>query len=70
MTESKKRHCVTAISRLTGERVIVSGACSKENAETIRARLMATKPGKRAYTYPLVVEYPTQLNLFTKKVDL
>ena len=70
MTESKKDYCVTAISRLTGERVIVSGRCSKENADQIRARLMATKPGKRPYTYPLTVEYPKQLNLFTKDVDL
>lgn len=65
-----KKYCVTAINRLTGQREIISGACSKENADAIRARMMATKPGKRPYTYPLTVEYPKQLNLFTKQLDL
>lgn len=60
-----KRYCVTGINRLTGEREIISPPCSYENANTIRARLMATKPQKRAYTRPQTAEYPKQLNLFT-----
>lgn len=38
MNENKK-YCVTAINRLTGQREIISGACNKENADAIRARL-------------------------------
>lgn len=65
-----KRYCVTAINRLTGERQIISTPCSRENADAIRARLVKTKPGKRPYTNPLTVEYPKQLNLFTKTLDV
>ena len=65
-----RKYCVTAINRLTGQREIISGACSKENADAIRARLMATKSGNRPYTHPQTVEYPKQLNLFTKDLDV
>ena len=66
----ERKYCVTAISRLSDKREIVSVPCSKAEAEKIRARLMATKPGNRPYTRPEVSEYPQQLNLFTKQLDV
>lgn len=65
-----KRYCVTAINRLSGEREIISQPCNREDANAIHARLVKTKPEKRPYTYPLTVEYPKQLNLFTKTLDV
>lgn len=65
-----KRYCVTAVNRLTGQREIITPPCSLENANAICYRMKETKAKKRSYTYPKAVEYPKQLNLFTKKLDL
>lgn len=65
-----KRYCVTAINRLTGEREIISPPCSYERANAIRIHLMVIKPGKRPCINPRTMEYPKQLNLFTKNLDV
>lgn len=65
-----KKFCITAINRLTGMREIISQPCSRDEADAIRARLMSTKSEKRPYTQPQTAEYPQQLNLFTKQLDV
>lgn len=51
-------------------REIISQPCSRDEADAIRARLMSTKSEKRPYTQPQTAEYPQQLNLFTKQLDV
>ena len=66
----KKDFCLTAINRLTGERERISGHLTKSKAESERARLVTIRPEKRPYIYPLVAEYPKQLNLFSNNLDV
>lgn len=66
----KKDFCVTAINRLTGEREIISGHLTKSKAGIERAHLIAIRPEKRPYIYPLTAEYPKQLNLFSNNLDV
>ncbi len=54
-TETKKKYYVTAISRLTGEREVVSLKCSLMDAEQIRERMVKTRARKRSYIYPRVM---------------
>lgn len=67
----KVKYCMTAINKLTRRREIVSKAFgSKDEADKARNILLATKPDKRPYIYPLTVKHPKQLNLFTNQLDV
>lgn len=50
-TSKNDIYFVTAISRLTGEREVVSTKCSFDGASSIRERMLKTKPHKRSYIY-------------------
>lgn len=57
-------YCVTAISRLSGEREVITPPRSRKTAEKIRDNLKKVRAGRRDYTWPKVQPYDRQLNLF------
>ena len=46
--------CVTGISRLTGERQAITGACTKETAQELCEKQKGIRPRKRVYLRPRV----------------
>lgn len=55
---------VKARNRLTGKREIVSGACSKDEAERIRFEYTNIRGTRKPYTHPKVKPYVVQTELF------
>lgn len=55
---------VKARNRLTGEREIVSKACSRDDAERIRFEYTNIRGTKKPYTHPKVEPYCVQKELF------
>lgn len=54
MGKQKERWCVTGVSRLTGERVVISSPCSRENAIGLVGKELRIPPKKRCYIYPKI----------------
>ena len=59
----KPYYCVTAISRLTRERELVTPPCTKESAEVVCLKTKRTSARKRDYLYPKVEVLPPPLKL-------
>ena len=59
-----KEWCITAISRLTHEREVVSGVMTHTDAMKVLCRMLGTRASKRSYIYPSVRPYMRGLGLF------
>lgn len=62
MLMDKTKFCVTAISRLTRQREVVTPPCSLRNAIAVRDRTLSTPAAKRSYIYPTVRIYSYYLD--------
>lgn len=56
-------YCVSAISRLTRQREVITPECSQENARRVCHKVLSAHPRKRSYIYPRVELITRQMEL-------